>query len=84
MSEEVDLPDFDPAKTYLVSGDTLNEISSTVNRNRVRPIEGGGININDVTDDGTWLGIIAPPSGGTYVLGVIDGTVQWIETDTCA
>jgi len=23
------------------------------------------------------------PSGGTYVLGCVDGTVQWIETESC-
>jgi hypothetical protein len=23
------------------------------------------------------------PSGGTYVLGCVDGTVKWIETESC-
>jgi hypothetical protein len=30
------------------------------------------------------LKIPAVPSGGTYVLGVVDGTIQWIATEECA
>jgi hypothetical protein len=29
------------------------------------------------------LKIPTPPAGGTYVLGSIDGTIQWIETEAC-
>ena len=29
------------------------------------------------------LTIPKPPSGGTHVLGVVDGTVQWIATEAC-
>ncbi len=29
------------------------------------------------------LKIPAPPTGGTYVLGAISGTIQWIETEEC-
>ncbi len=28
-------------------------------------------------------GILAPPATGTYILGSIDGTVQWIATTDC-
>jgi hypothetical protein len=30
------------------------------------------------------LKIPAVPSGGTHVLGVVDGTIQWIATEECA
>jgi len=30
------------------------------------------------------LKIPAVPSSGTYVLGVVDGTIQWIATEECA
>ena len=29
------------------------------------------------------LKIPTPPTGGTHVLGVIDGTIQWIATEEC-
>ena len=29
------------------------------------------------------LKIPTPPSGGTHVLGVVDGTIQWIATEAC-
>jgi hypothetical protein len=29
------------------------------------------------------LKIPALPGGGTYVLGSVDGTMQWIETEAC-
>jgi hypothetical protein len=32
----------------------------------------------------TNYGYPTPPSTGTYVLGSIDGVVQWIETEECA
>jgi hypothetical protein len=25
----------------------------------------------------------SPPSGGTYVLGAVGGSIQWIETEAC-
>lgn len=31
----------------------------------------------------TPLGIPTPPSSGTYVLGAINGAVQWIATEQC-
>jgi hypothetical protein len=38
----------------------------------------------DYTADGTILKIFpSPPSGGTHVLGVIDGEIQWIATEDC-
>lgn len=30
------------------------------------------------------LKIPAVPGGGTHVLGVVSGTIQWIETEDCA
>ena len=33
--------------------------------------------------DGTQYGIPTPPSTGTYVLGSIDGSIQWIATTEC-
>ena len=30
------------------------------------------------------LKLPVPPSSGTHVLGVKDGTIQWIETEECA
>jgi hypothetical protein len=29
------------------------------------------------------LKIPSPPSGGTHVLGVVGGDIQWIETEAC-
>jgi hypothetical protein len=29
------------------------------------------------------LKLPAPPQSGTYVLGCIDGNIQWIETEAC-
>lgn len=29
------------------------------------------------------LKIPTPPSSGTHVLGVVDGTIQWIATEDC-
>jgi hypothetical protein len=29
------------------------------------------------------LKIPTPPSSGTYVLGVVDGTIQWLSTEAC-
>jgi hypothetical protein len=29
------------------------------------------------------LKIPSPPVGGTYVLGSVGGTIQWIETEAC-
>ena len=33
--------------------------------------------------NGRKLRLPALPSGGTYVLGCVNGTVQWIETEEC-
>ena len=33
--------------------------------------------------NGRKLRLPALPSGGTHVLGCVDGTVQWIETEEC-
>ena len=30
------------------------------------------------------LKIPAPPTGGTYVLGAVDGALSWIATEECA
>ena len=32
---------------------------------------------------GRKLKLPALPTGGTYVLGCVDGTLQWIETEEC-
>lgn len=39
----------------------------------------------DQTDDGWKLvfPFFPPPASGTYVLGVIDGVIQWIATEAC-
>ncbi len=34
-SETTDLPEFDPANTYLLKGDTLNTIMTIIRRNKV-------------------------------------------------
>jgi hypothetical protein len=36
-----------------------------------------------VWNGGNWAPSIAPPITGTYVLGAVDGQLQWISTDQC-
>jgi hypothetical protein len=31
----------------------------------------------------TTYGIPAPPTSGTYVLGSVNGVMQWLETEAC-
>jgi hypothetical protein len=40
--------------------------------------EGGSLSWSAATS-----GIPTPPTSGTYVLGAVDGTMQWIETEAC-
>ena len=35
------------------------------------------------TQDGWYLDVV-PPSNGTYVLGAVNGQVQWIATEDCS
>lgn len=55
MSESVDLPWYESGKTYLVSGDALNEIISVINRNRIRITDEGLLKTDQEDDDGTWI-----------------------------
>lgn len=34
--------------------------------------------------DGTAFSWVAPPASGTYVLGSVDGAIQWIATEECS
>ncbi len=72
-------PNFDYYQSYDLTGNTVGASGWDVNvRSRqndtpdVPPPVGGCI-----TDAGD------PPGSGTYVLGSVDGTCQWIDTTTC-
>ena len=49
-------------------------------------VPGGGEtqNLSSVGGAISWTpGLPALPTSGTYVLGCVDGTLQWIETEEC-
>lgn len=54
-----ELPTFDPKKSYLVKGNTLNRFKSIMKRNRVRAVSGGGIKIVQETAEGIFTAIDA-------------------------
>lgn len=72
------------AATLIIDEKLVEPIASNHPQRRLR-ISGG-------TQDGQlayWNGsdyvaFSAPPGGGTYVLGAIDGAIAWIETEECA
>lgn len=39
---------------------------------------------NNATEPAIGEYVDAPPPSGTYVLGAINGVIQWIETEDCA
>lgn len=41
----------------------------------------GGVLDTGVDPNPAWTG--PPPDSGTFVLGAIDGVIQWIDTTTC-
>lgn len=45
-----------------------------------------GDNDNDmlVWNFGSWILLPAPANTGTFVLGVVDGEMQWMSTEECA
>lgn len=64
----------------------------------IRPIAGNGIRIDEYPGKGAMISTTGeggggsnacltdagdPPASGTYVLGSVDGTCQWISTTTC-
>jgi hypothetical protein len=44
-----------------------------------------GVTVNDVLywNGSEWTILSAPSSTGTWVMGVVEGSIEWIETDTC-
>jgi hypothetical protein len=44
-----------------------------------------GKSINDMIywDGGAWSILAGPSGSGTHVLGCVDGTLQWLETESC-
>lgn len=60
-----------------------------VNRSSSLPAAGvpGGATKNDLLRwDATlkkWVVIAAPEATGTYVLGVVDGVLTWMDTEDC-
>ncbi len=58
----MDLPDFQPGKCYALFGSTLNDMVRHFHENRPCGTEGGGVNVDAVTFDGTFLS--ADPGNG--------------------
>lgn len=53
------LPAFDPKKTYLVRGDTLNRFATLIKRNKPKAVTGGGVRVAQESQDGTFFAIDA-------------------------
>ena len=51
------LPVFQPDKVYLLSGKTLNQIMKAIKRNTPKIVTGGGLKIDHIGDDGTYLNV---------------------------
>ncbi len=74
-------PNLDYEQSYLISKGTISaaswetEVTSRQNQSPddIRPGSGGCM-----ADAGD------PPDTGTWILGSIDGTCQWIDTTTCS
>ena len=56
---------------YIWNGDKITAINAT-------PTEGSVLVFKDEA-----FSYVQAPSSGTHVLGVKDGTIQWIETEEC-
>lgn len=51
---------------------------------RCMPAQRGLLGTTKVSfSDEGWFIDVAPPGAGTYVLGAVNGTVQWIATQDC-
>lgn len=53
-------------------------------RQRKLKIKAGTANNQILFWDGSeYVPLVAPPGSGTHVLGVVNGAIQWIETEEC-
>lgn len=71
-----------------IQNDGIDRIGSPVEEEGGGGGGGGlpdGINENDTLywDGSDWVILSAPSASGTWVLGVVDGAIEWIGTDTC-
>jgi len=94
-SGNLTLPEFVNDQKYILSGQVLNQILAVVKENRV--VLTGKTQYDSVGPDGSKLDIDLalsgctapescvpePDSPGTFVLGSVDGEVDWIETENC-
>lgn len=51
------LPQFDNKKVYLVTGASLNAIIAAIKANRIKVVQGGGLKIVSISDQGTFLAV---------------------------
>ena len=51
------LPSFDDGKNYILKGSSLNAIVAAIKCNRVKVVEGGGLKVVEITEDGTFLAV---------------------------
>lgn len=95
----MDKPDqFDEQRTYWVTGKALNKLADLISERTVVAGEGiSTIERRDgvtIALDADWVrdkliaggGFVALPpiiGAGTWVLGSVDGVVQWIATESC-
>ncbi len=90
MPSDTEYPKLDKTKVYLVSGGEFNLIMNLLKRSRPQATQGGGVQIDQETESGTYLSVLGaqggipnPPNNGTYVLGSVDANIQWLATNTC-
>jgi hypothetical protein len=62
--EDDSLPDFDDAKTYWLTGSTLNAIVNEIRINRPDVVTDGGLEIASRDEDGTFFALPDPTGEG--------------------
>ena len=59
--EPGDLPQFNPAATYMLSGETLNAIMNYLKEKTIVIVAGSGLKIDEVGPDGTKISVDGTP-----------------------
>ena len=88
-----EIPDnVDQEGTFLLSGSFINTILDFLREQRISVEDNSPLQISEIGPQGMILGFDGDgtdflpdaPETGTYVLGSIDGTVQWLSTSDCS
>lgn len=85
MPEDSDYPEVPSDKQIVLL--TTGTLQKWVDADkRARPIKGDESISTEETAEGTRLKFALPesPGDGTFVLGIVDGELTWLETDTCS